>query len=88
MVIYHILFLKRTGIANLAWDFPVFEKRESPCLVLLIEEARGRGDESILSVLFPSIGSHEEDGARGALLNQVDERARGVEHVLISTSTR
>ena len=33
MVIYHILFLKRTGIANLAWDFPVFLRKAIPLLV-------------------------------------------------------
>ena len=74
-----ILYLKRTGIANLAWDFPVFEKRESPCLVLLLWKRQGTGGRINSLCLFPSIGSHEEDGSRGALLNQVDERARGVE---------
>ena len=32
MVIYHILFLKRTGIANLAWDSP-FSKDPLPVFV-------------------------------------------------------
>ena len=69
MVIYHILFLKRTGIANLAWDSP-FSK--DPLPVFVYTQKRGLFTSSTLIEASPNAfaTSTSKSPRRGAQTKQ------------------